>query len=124
MKFIAGARERFAEYLSEAQNLPEGIRGLNEAIPGFETHSIIEESITRWSSNRRFCKTTNGALACVPKNARNGDIICVLFGGEVPYLLRLSGRGFYRVIGECYVHGIMHGESLSHDTEVVEFQLI
>jgi hypothetical protein len=124
MKFIPNAPDRFAGYLKEAQNSVQGIRGLNEVIPGFETHTIIESSIQRWSSKRRFCVTKNGALACVPKTARRGDIICVLFGSEVPYVLRPTRRGFYWVVGECYVHGIMHGESLSHDTEVTEFRLV
>lgn len=123
MKFMATARKRFADFLLKARSSPDGFKGLIEAIPGFETHRLIEESISKWASTRRFCQTTSGALACVPKSARNGDIICILFGGEVPYLLRPRGPGFFRVIGECYVHGIMHGEGLSHDTEVVEFRL-
>jgi hypothetical protein len=34
-----------------------------------------------------------------------------LFGGSVPYLLRKKG-GFYVLIGEVYVHGIMFGEAM------------
>jgi hypothetical protein len=123
MNFIASAPDRFTDYLVDSQTSDHGILGLNEVIPGFETHTIIETSIHRWSSKRRFCITKNNALACVPKASRRGDIICVLFGGEVPYVLRPNGFGFYHVIGECHVHGVMHGESLSHDTGTREFQL-
>ena len=121
MKFMAGSQERFTNYLAEAENSPNGIRGLTEAMHGFETHKYIEASIDRWSSKRRFCITNSGALACVPKATHNGDIICVLFGGEVPYVLRPTGTGRYSVVGECYLHGIMNGESLSYDTEIREF---
>jgi hypothetical protein len=125
MEFVASASERFDDYLIDSQTSDRGIRGLNEVVTGgYENHSIIEGSIDRWSSKRRFCTTANGSLACVPKASREGDIICVLFGGEVPYVLRPTGTGFYWIIGECYVHGIMHGESLSHDTGAREFQLI
>jgi hypothetical protein len=125
MEFVASAPELFNDYLVDSQTSDHGMRGLNEVIPGgYENHSIIEGSIDRWSSKRRFCTTTNGALACVPKASREGDIICVLFGGEVPYVLRPTGGVFYWVIGECYVHGIMHGESLSHDISAKEFKLI
>jgi hypothetical protein len=124
MKFMAGSQERFTNYLAEAENSPNGVRGLTEAMHGFETHKYIEASIDRWSSKRRFCITNSGALACVPKATRHGDIICVLFGGEVPYVLRPTGTGRFLVVGECYVHGIMKGESLSHDTEIREFQLV
>jgi hypothetical protein len=124
MKFIPSAADRFCDYLKEAHSSVSGIRGLSEAIPDSKTHTTIEASIQRWSSKRRFCVTKNGALACVPTTARHGDIICVLFGGEVPYVLRPTRTGFYWVIGECYVNGIMHGESLSYDTEVTEFPLV
>jgi hypothetical protein len=124
MKFMAGSQERFTNYLAEAENSPNGVRGLTEAMHGFETHKYIEASIDRWSSKRCFCITNSGALACVPKATRHGDIICVLFGGEVPYVLRPTGTGRFLVVGECYVHGIMKGESLSHDTEIREFQLV
>jgi hypothetical protein len=123
MKFIAGAPARFSGYLEESLTSPLGIRGLTEASRS-ENHGIIEASISRWSSQRRFCVTRNGALACVPKSCRSGDVICVLFGGEVPYVLRPTGTGYFWIVGECYVHGIMHGESLSHDAAVREFRLI
>ena len=124
MKFMAGSQERFTSYLADAESSPNGVRGLTEAMHGFETHRYIEASIDRWSSKRRFCITNSGALACVPKATCHGDIICVLFGGEVPYVLRPTGTGRFSVVGECYLHGIMNGESLSFDTEIREFQLV
>lgn len=123
MDFMSSAPERFNDYLIESQTTVEGIRGLDESIPYFETHATIEASLDRWSSRRRFSVTSNGRLACVPQGSRKGDAICILFGGEVPYVLRPTGDGFYTIVGECYVDDIMHGESLSHDTISREFRL-
>jgi len=84
--------------------------------PKFSTHALIESSLEKWSSKRRFCRTSKGNLACVPPGTREGDLICILYGGEVPYVLRPLRAGstdLYAVIGECYVDGIMHGEALS-----------
>ncbi len=41
-----------------------------------------------------------------------GDVVCLLRGGDVPFVLRRlsSGNGCYQLIGEAYVHGIMQGE--------------
>jgi len=46
-----------------------------------------------------------------------GDLVAVLPGGKVPYILRShipentsSGRQF-TVLGDAYVHGIMDGEA-------------
>ncbi|KAF3811667.1 hypothetical protein GCG54_00014413 [Colletotrichum gloeosporioides] len=31
-------------------------------------------------------------------------------GGRVPFVLRPNEDGLYSLVGECYVHGLMHGE--------------
>ncbi|KAL5329566.1 hypothetical protein ACEPPN_003080 [Leptodophora sp. 'Broadleaf-Isolate-01'] len=123
MDFMSSASERFENYLEESRTTVSEIRGLDEVIPNFETHAFIEASLDLWSSRRRFSVTHFGRLACVPKGSRVGDVICILFGGEVPYVLRPAGGEFYTVVGECYVDEIMHGESLSYDTAPREFRL-
>lgn len=123
MNFMASASQRFSDYLIESMSTENAVRGLDEVIPYFETHAIIEASLHKWSSRRRFCTTAKGRLACIPKSSRKGDVICILFGGEVPYVLRPISDGYYSVIGECYVDNIMHSESLSDDTMPREFQL-
>jgi hypothetical protein len=42
-------------------------------------------------------------------------VICILFGASVPVVLRADSVGDdsdFRLIGECYVHGIMDGEAM------------
>jgi hypothetical protein len=55
----------------------------------------------------------HGRLAFVPLAAEVGDIVSVLYGSEMPHLLRPRNDGRFEVIGECYVDGIMHGEAMS-----------
>ncbi|RWA07059.1 hypothetical protein EKO27_g8045 [Xylaria grammica] len=43
-----------------------------------------------------------------------GDEVWVLAGGNVPFTLRKVSEGRYTLIGECYVHGIMHGEAVAN----------
>jgi hypothetical protein len=124
MIFMETAAQTFEDYLLEAQTTVTGIRGLDETIPHFETHALIEASLSKWSSRRRLCKTRKGRLACVPKSSKRGDVICTLFGAEVPYVLRPMAKGFYTVIGECYVDDIMHGESLSDNRMLRNFRLL
>lgn len=40
-----------------------------------------------------------------------GDIICVLFGGNNPFVLRPTDN-HYALVGECYVYGLMDGEAV------------
>jgi hypothetical protein len=65
------------------------------------------------------------ALGTGLDGTRVGDIVCVLFGSAVPLVLRKVGnQGHYKLIGECYVAGIMHGEALDMGLEEREFRLI
>jgi hypothetical protein len=60
---------------------------------------------------RIFAPTEYGLVGLVPENARAGDQIYLLLGGQVLYELRPVGDHF-RVIGECYIHGHMDGDIL------------
>jgi hypothetical protein len=49
---------------------------------------------------RRFMATSNGMMGIAPRNARAGDTISVLDGGEVLYVLRPLDEQYYQVIEE------------------------
>ncbi|KAK3355927.1 heterokaryon incompatibility protein-domain-containing protein [Neurospora tetraspora] len=61
--------------------------------------------------------TTEGdKVGLCPAGAKEGDIIVILYGGNVPYLLRPANNDtaedrFY-LVGECYLDGFMHGEAM------------
>jgi hypothetical protein len=57
-----------------------------------------------------LCTTAKGYLAAVPYVTKVGDCIAVLAGGRLPFVLRPTGD-HYRLVGPCYVHGIMNGEA-------------
>ncbi|EWY79698.1 hypothetical protein FOYG_17183 [Fusarium oxysporum NRRL 32931] len=59
---------------------------------------------------RRAFLTSTGFVGVGPLDMQAGDEVCVLLGGKIPYLLRPQGDKTYSLIGEAYVHGIMHGE--------------
>ena len=46
-------------------------------------------------------------------DVRKGDNISILFGGQVPFILRQHGET-YQLKSECYVHGVMDGEAMKH----------
>jgi Heterokaryon incompatibility protein (HET) len=83
----------------------------------------FEEPMGLFAEGRRFCTTSNGFMGWVPQQAQLGDMLCVFSGSKVPFLLRRAlferndlpflirpGAEYFKVIGECYVHGIMEGE--------------
>jgi hypothetical protein len=77
-------------------------------IPG----SVFVNSVLKFTIARNMCVTTRGYLGRVPRGSEIGDKICILFGGSVPFVLRDNHDGYFKFIGECYVHGIMDGEAV------------
>jgi hypothetical protein len=73
---------------------------------GLETAELCQYAL-----GRRFFITRNGYFGLGPKAAREGDRVVVLLGVDVPFVLRKLDR-IHRVVGEAYVHGIMHGEAV------------
>jgi hypothetical protein len=55
--------------------------------------------------------TSFGYLGLGPEMLQSGDVVCVLYGATVPYILRPQ-NGHYILIGEAYVHGAMLGEAM------------
>ncbi|RGP71260.1 Heterokaryon incompatibility protein [Fusarium longipes] len=84
------------------------------------------EAFTRMTKSRRFAATDIGLVGYVPMRAKKGDLVCILYGSEVPFVIRKKGQGKYSLVGECYMHGIMKGEALgvgatTHEEEVFAF---
>jgi hypothetical protein len=76
-------------------------------------NTLIEDSLQNWGKSKKFCRTHDGRLPRVPNHTAVDDVICILYRSEVPHVLRLQENGKYIVMGECYVHGVMHGEALA-----------
>jgi hypothetical protein len=60
-------------------------------------------------------------VAIAPPGMKEGDMVCLFMGAQVPFILRpllasgVEGSGkeqSYALVGECYVHGMMDGEGL------------
>lgn len=62
----------------------------------------------------RFGTSKGGIFCMLPPAAEEGDLIAVLFGAKIPYLLRPIelGGDEYKLVGEAYMHGFMDGEVL------------
>jgi hypothetical protein len=74
-----------------------------------QARHFFDGAISHCIGNRR-CLTRKGYLGHVPRTARIGDVICVIRGGDVPFVLRAEGTS-YRLVGQSYLHGFMKGEA-------------
>lgn len=51
----------------------------------------------------------------MPHDSKVGDRICIFKGGSVPFVVRENVSGYYQLVGECYIHGIMDGEAMERE---------
>jgi hypothetical protein len=73
--------------------------------------------------------TEAGFLGAIPSAAKEGDHIAVMSGGRLPLIIRPVYKSVwrkcekftYRVIGPCYVHGIMDGEAYPEDHSILDW---
>ncbi|KAL3293234.1 Heterokaryon incompatibility protein [Colletotrichum asianum] len=80
-----------------------------------------------FTESRRFAATDIGLIGYVPMRAKRGDLVCILYGSEVPFVVRKEAGGKYAIVGECYIHGIMDGQALKmrvHGNEDEVFSFI
>jgi len=83
-------------------------------------------------ARRKFCATKNGYIGWVPPKTKPNDLVFIILGTDTPFILRRCSAGshedgsqppVYRLVGECYLHGMMDGEMLSPDEEVESLSL-
>ena len=95
---------------------------------------VMEQSGTTPQDGKRQSRRYMGLA---PQDSKHGDLVCVTLGCPVPLLLRPVEEGDnnfraskvdsqrYRLVGECYVDGLMKGEVMDMvDIETRELALI
>ena len=96
--------------------------GLEANLQGWET--VISRdywaSLRTASAGRRLFATDRGYIGFGPAEMQKGDHVYILSGGKVPYILRpVSGPRprTFELVGDCYLHGVMHGEAAGTDDD-------
>ncbi|KAF5685103.1 Het6 heterokaryon incompatibility [Fusarium denticulatum] len=71
------------------------------------------EELIRTSHDSKMFITETGYVGFGPRCLKHGDVVCVLFGGGTPYVLRpTAAPDEYLFLGPAYVHGLMDGETI------------
>lgn len=74
--------------------------------------------------NRRLVRLKDYSLGLVPERTLRFDRICILFGCDVPVILRKRRNDFWELIGEAFVYGVMDGEAVERPYQDMSFNLI
>jgi hypothetical protein len=82
-------------------------------------HQWVDRRLGRLSHKRRFCATREGKLGLVPRNAKEGDLVCLLSGAHVPIILRrvpgTGDREHYMVVGDAHLESDLYLDRYSID---------
>ena len=82
-------------------------------------HYLRRTQAVIWNRKVFFARKTGDGerlVGIAPRGTREGDKICVLFGGSVPFVLRehkVDSDSYYELVGAAYVDGYMEGEAVS-----------
>ncbi|KAI1440510.1 heterokaryon incompatibility protein-domain-containing protein [Annulohypoxylon stygium] len=85
---------------------------LPSAIWNYSSSGRFREAFTQACLDKRFFITAGDLMGIGPETMERNDIVVILFGGQVPYVVRELGQDKYSFIGECYVPGLMTGEAV------------
>jgi hypothetical protein len=86
--------------------------------------AIFQDQLNKVCHGRCFFVTDKGHMGLGPPEMGKGDLVAVLLGGSVPFILREEGQEQYTLVGESYVYGFMNGEALgSPETKMCMFHI-
>lgn len=131
----AGQSDVFEEFIESISKQVERLKHQDVETHLADFKMVLEDPSFRrcvWAikyacSNRRLFTTKNGYVGLGPQAMRNGDCLVILSGSRMPVVLRQSGTK-WNVLGPCYAHGVMYGETAKNFAElrdsILTFQLL
>jgi len=95
-------------------------------------YEIVAGANSKWCYNRRFFRSAQGRFGWGLDGIRQGDVVAVLYGAQHGLVLREvvgdadGEKRRYRIVGDCYLHGVMEGEAFEDDSgyQDAEFVLV
>lgn len=109
-KVRATAADRFPYYSFRAF-----VSHCSEKLTEAKFHHLEKEAkefsltLTNIQRGRRIGWTNGHYMGVFPGSTQDGDVVAVLLGSKLPYVLRPCGND-YLLVGPAYVYGIMNGE--------------
>ena len=64
------------------------------------------------TGGRKLFISKSGHMGLCPESTEPADVICIIFGADVPFVLRPLQNGHFLLVGECYIDGFMDGQAI------------
>jgi hypothetical protein len=99
----------------------------NYSIEAREYAQLVQKTMCGVKGRCFFTTDEPRYMGIGPEHMKAGDVIAVFYGARTPFVLRKVRKRrqkCYKLIGDCYIHGIMNGEALEmrhlHDETVFD----
>jgi hypothetical protein len=86
--------------------------------------SIFQKFLQEKCHGRSFFVTRKGYMGLGPAEMQAEQVVVVMLGGRVPFVLRRQENHRYQLVGECYTHGFMKGEAVQDDEDAMEIMYL
>jgi hypothetical protein len=90
------------------------------------TFDFFDLSLASHLKSWPFITTLKGYAGLGANTCQPGNQVVILLGCAAPLILR-PVRPYYELVGEYYIHGIMHGEAMPHvsqaASQMVDFEI-
>ncbi|MCJ1332768.1 hypothetical protein MMC10_009462 [Thelotrema lepadinum] len=105
------AMEDVVKYLDRLPGMEDVIENIPEDVFRYVLSELTSAKIA-FTEGRRLFISVSGHMGLCPSATEPEDVICILFGADIPFVLRPLQNGNYLLVGECYIDGFMDGEGL------------
>ena len=87
---------------------------IDNVSPEIIGHVESEQHSVRYAitGGRKLFISESGHMGLCPESTEPADVICIIFGADVPFVLRPLQNGHFLIVGECYVDGFMDGQAI------------
>ena len=107
-----GRRAMQAPSTCVPEPLPSSIDGEKDGRLYRQEGDFITFRILVATTGKRLFITDTGYMGIAQQSCIIGDMVYLLMGGDMPFILRKLNTGTHEFKGEAYVHGVMDGEYL------------
>lgn len=65
-------------------------------------------------------------MGITARGVKQGDTVCLLYGTNVPFILRKVGDALFTIVIEAYIHGLMDGKGMQDlpNDEGIDFHIV
>jgi hypothetical protein len=120
---LSSSETSFKDFLKATKAVSKGIKREPEPVSLTQEWATMQPDVEflklKYATTSHFnsiFSTEAGLLGQGPAATCDGDLICIVAGANMPFILRRQD-GFYRVVGSAYVYGIMQGEAVNYWTQ-------